>query len=139
MHDKAITAFDVYGVTKDQALELVGRLKIETGQRARSWTYRILTRFNDPKANAIISKIIRDYNEPYVVRDLLYSVLVDRNRYDFLPDLKFLSEKLAKEKDVIKVAAANEMRREIKETIAALEKKKSEGKPIVDIPMLPDE
>ena len=90
----------------------------------------VQTQHNDPRTNRVVRGALRGTPEHALLDGLHTSSLVERNRYDFLPDLRALRERLAHERDVRKKQEANELEKEVGKAIEALEERKAQKAPI---------
>jgi hypothetical protein len=89
--------------------------------------YRALVRFSSKKIDSVVSKhipLISKFDRKF------FSNLEEYNRYDFLPELYTLRERLNKEENPLMKKDVNDMLTKLEEVIPNLEKKKTEKAPI---------
>ncbi len=125
-----IATLNCAGVTVKQALALSGLLATETDPSVREEILLVQTQHNDSRTNAVVRNALRGPLERSFVHGLPTSSLVDRNRYDFLPDLRELRRRLAQEGDVRRKLEASQLERDVAKAIEVLEEKKARGAPI---------
>jgi hypothetical protein len=89
--------------------------------------YRTLVRFSSKKIDSVVSKHI-----PNIIKydDVFFDKLEEYNRYDFLPELYTLRDRLKKEENPLKKKDATEMLIRLDKVLPILEKKKAEKAPI---------
>jgi hypothetical protein len=117
------------GIPIEAALILANRLDRESGRSVRLAIYELLTYYDDLRTNRLLRDAIRAGVELKTIADLCEvslpeGKLIARHRYDFLPDLAFLVEKLKKETDVRKKEATQELIEHLEKAIVNLENQK---------------
>jgi len=130
------STFNEPQVPVEQALTLAKRMSVEESATVRGTILRVQTQHDDSRTNRVIREFLRGPVDLTPLELLCrgdhieHSGLVERNRYDFLPDLQALRERLATEKDVRKRFEAKKAIAILEPAIAALEKRKKENAPI---------
>jgi hypothetical protein len=85
-------------------------------------------RFNSPNLNKVIQKELKI--NPYSFEKIIRIGFKQYNRYDFLPELYILQDKLVKEENPLRKTEIEEILTTLKDVIPYLEKKKAENAPI---------
>jgi hypothetical protein len=127
----AMIALGTYGVSGEEAVGLAARLPLEADPGIRQTIYAIQLWHNDPRTNKVINDLIRSDQEPEDLKELLGVHLyddgfVERNRYDFLPELRLLEGRLKRVQDVRNRYKAEKLRAAVAQAIVKLEEKKKE-------------
>ena len=119
-----------YNAISQECLLLKDFISKENFDPCRIDIFVIISRYKNPQLDSITKQCIVQWKDPIVTNGLIKHGLMSFTRYDFLPELHMLKNKLSKIKEIEKIDDAKESLVIINNVISKLELKKQENAPI---------
>lgn len=126
----AMGYIEQHDISPEEALSFYARLPFESNRNIRETIIDALAHFNLPATNKLLRDFLKGPLEPKLLPQVCSEELVKYGRYDLLPDLYALRQRLASEKDVRKQQEAREILESVDKGIKALEELKRRKAPI---------